>query len=189
MRIWRMNLDRVLEMGHVDVDDDAIMQFAKVHRSKTETNKGQRWNGRQIKNAFQTALVLADWDFENGTCNDNRHEGDYGECQALLRPRIRTEHFVNIAETSAHFDDYINDMVELDPSQREESGAFSVAAEGKGWRKDDFRTRDHGFMDSFRRNDSDHKLARSKGRRSRPNKHAASDSGDEEQEELDEEDG
>lgn len=68
-----------------------IEEFAKLHWQKGDSSN--RWNGRQIKNAFQTAVALADWD-------NLEYEGPNG-------PILRIDHFEKVAKASKHFDKYL----------------------------------------------------------------------------------
>ncbi|CAN9330935.1 unnamed protein product [Alternaria alternata] len=98
--IWEMNLRRIKEAKDVDIeiDEAGIKKFYKRHWKANEKKASRRWNGRQIKNAFQTALALANWDFRNDT--DSK----------LSRPKLEASHFKQVAKTSNHFDDYLAEI-------------------------------------------------------------------------------
>lgn len=59
--IYDVNLRRIKENESLDVDveEDAIRHFGKEHFRKNEMTPSRRWTGRQIKNAFQTGIALA----------------------------------------------------------------------------------------------------------------------------------
>ncbi|KAF3054783.1 hypothetical protein GL218_07412 [Daldinia childiae] len=64
VKVFELNLglikDRFKRQGQeFNVDDDAVFEFAKLHYNE---HKQGRWNGRQIRNACQTALALAQYD-------------------------------------------------------------------------------------------------------------------------------
>lgn len=62
LSIWKMNLERTLERKKtLIVDEKEIMDYALSHFHKTSPLKAN-WNGRQIRNAFQTATALAEYD-------------------------------------------------------------------------------------------------------------------------------
>lgn len=104
-KIWDMNIARIKNSGvNIDIEEDEIRQFSEQHWIDTEDKPSRRWNGRQIKNAFQTALALANWDY-----HDDAKRG-----RALKRPLLRAKHFERVAKTSAHFDDYISDIHGID---------------------------------------------------------------------------
>lgn len=57
MQVWQKNIDRIRTNCLADVSNEvekAILAFAK-----SEYVKGRRWDGRQIRNCFQTAISLA----------------------------------------------------------------------------------------------------------------------------------
>lgn len=97
-KIWQMNIKSLEERNatldpklRVRFDPKAIEDFARRHWKNG--NKSNRWNGRQIKNAFQTAVALADWD-------NLKYEGPNG-------PLLEAAHFKKVAEASEHFDEYL----------------------------------------------------------------------------------
>ncbi|KAL9607759.1 MAG: hypothetical protein Q9167_007355 [Letrouitia subvulpina] len=60
--VWKMNLNRLAQnnqegASYIEFDKHELVEFAKWH-----WKAGHRWNGRQIRNAFQTAIALAEWD-------------------------------------------------------------------------------------------------------------------------------
>ena len=100
LQIWERNLLRLRRSGlEIDFSEEEIRKFAKDHWTNNEERPTRHWNGRQIKNAFQTALALANWEF---------YEMKQG--QKLERPLLKAKHFDRVAKTSAHFDDYISDI-------------------------------------------------------------------------------
>lgn len=95
IKIFEMNLRRVTELNKkreqagqkaIDVQPKKITRFA---RKNWETLS---WNGRQIRNAFQTAIALAEFDAR-----------DDPEKQAT----ISKKQFKTIAKASMDFDDYL----------------------------------------------------------------------------------
>jgi len=99
MEIWKMNLRRITE-SHLDItiEEDQIKKFAKRMWADSADKQTQRWNGRQIRNAFQSAIALAKWDHREGGING---EG---------RPILSVRQFEVVAQTSSHFDNYISTM-------------------------------------------------------------------------------
>ncbi|KAJ4355135.1 hypothetical protein N0V95_003217 [Ascochyta clinopodiicola] len=63
LAIWKMNLDRVInrKQGRVVADEQEVLRFAEAH-FKHHEKSNTRWNGRQIRNAFQTALAMAEYE-------------------------------------------------------------------------------------------------------------------------------
>ena len=87
---------------NIIVKEDEIKNFAKKMWAESADRQTQRWNGRQIKNAFQTAIALAKWDHQQSNNNSNQN--------ACLSVR----QFEVVAQTSAHFDNYISTMHGID---------------------------------------------------------------------------
>ena len=94
-KIWEMNLRRVRELNQkrqesgnltIDIQHKKIMKFAK---NNWETLS---WNGRQIRNAFQTAVALAEFDV-----GGEKHS----------QPILSVKQFKTIAKASMQFDDYL----------------------------------------------------------------------------------
>ncbi|KAL7919887.1 hypothetical protein ACQKWADRAFT_299923 [Trichoderma austrokoningii] len=101
-KIWKMNLDTLEERNggsdptmRVRFNRKEIEKYARKHWKST--GEGTRWNGRQIKNAFQTAIALADWDHVENTGGILHSDG----------PLLKIEHFKKVAQASAHFDHYL----------------------------------------------------------------------------------
>ena len=98
-----MNLSRLISNrgNTLSVDRRDIESYAKQHYRKLHKAKRATWNGRQIKNAFQTAIALAD--FDNKSPNQDDHAAPHEE-----RPAVLTRaHFEVVAKASEGFDDYL----------------------------------------------------------------------------------
>ena len=134
-QIWKMNLRRLQQAEDVDVDIDEaeIKRFYRKHWEANEKKKSRRWNGRQIKNAFQTALALANWEFHNSKPG------------TMDRPNLNARHFKKVAETSNHFDDYLAKV--LKDGQDIDANIYALIAQREGLRDDEYRgskSRKHG---------------------------------------------
>ncbi|KAM0254283.1 hypothetical protein ACHAQJ_006923 [Trichoderma viride] len=102
IKIWKMNLATLEERNkgqdpamRIRFNRKEIEAFARKHWKSN--GEGTRWNGRQIKNAFQTAIALADWDHVESTGGILHPDG----------PLLKIEHFKKVAQASAHFDNYL----------------------------------------------------------------------------------
>ncbi|KAL8836140.1 MAG: hypothetical protein Q9170_003033 [Blastenia crenularia] len=92
LRIWKMNLDRLGKSKKaLEVEGEEIYEYARKHFRELYKKGKTTWNGRQIKNAFQTAIALAEFDA-------NERGG---------RPVLGLEHFKVVAQASEDFDDYL----------------------------------------------------------------------------------
>lgn len=91
--IYDVNLRRIKDTQSldVDIDEDAIREFGRQHFQDNERTPSRRWTGRQIKNAFQTAIALANWDY---------YDQGHGSSGQDARPTVKAKHFEYIAETS-----------------------------------------------------------------------------------------
>jgi hypothetical protein len=138
-KIWEMNLRRIEEAKDVDVDIDevGIREFYKKHWNANEKKTSRRWNGRQIKNAFQTALALANWDFHENTDSN------------LTRPKLKASHFKQVAKTSNHFDDYLAEVFREGEDQY--ADMFAMVAKRERLRND--TDRGHRASKQSRRRD------------------------------------
>ncbi|KAL8387234.1 hypothetical protein RB595_010059 [Gaeumannomyces hyphopodioides] len=98
LRVWEMNLDLLQARNEAEgelkvrFNREEIMKFARRHWRKGEDEN--RWNGRQIRNAFQTAVALAAFE-------ETEREGQD------LEPRIQTEHFEKVWKASDEFNKYL----------------------------------------------------------------------------------
>ncbi len=93
LKIWKMNLERLAKSKKaLRVEADEVYEYARKHYKELYKNGKTTWNGRQIKNAFQTAIALAEFDA-------NKNSG---------RPLLGLEHFKVVAQVSEDFDDYLN---------------------------------------------------------------------------------
>ncbi|TGO30949.1 hypothetical protein BPAE_0002g00400 [Botrytis paeoniae] len=66
-QLFKLNLDLIKDRFNAQnrkltFDDSAIINFAEIH---FDNHEHARWNGRQIRNASQTALALAEFDALN----------------------------------------------------------------------------------------------------------------------------
>ena len=126
VKIWKMNLQRLVEnKKYIDVDRDAILDYAKEHYKRISKGYGSTWNGRQIKNAFQTSIALAEFDAKKQKTKSN----------------LTIDHFEVVARASEGFDEYLSRIHGTDaerarlhgqradkpPDDRSKPGRFPVA--------------------------------------------------------------
>lgn len=88
-----MNLERLSKSSRAfEVEAEDIYDYARRHYKDLHKKGKTTWNGRQIKNAFQTAIALAEFD-----ANKTGAE----------KPVLTLEHFKVVAQASEDFDDYL----------------------------------------------------------------------------------
>ena len=101
-KVWAMNLARLQNSGRkIYVDKEPIHEFTRSH-----WKDGHRWNGRQIRNAFQTAIALAEYDF-----HERRIRCETTREPPPVMPVLEAKHFRAVAETSAQFHDYLTETL------------------------------------------------------------------------------
>ncbi|KAL8726302.1 MAG: hypothetical protein Q9166_006804 [cf. Caloplaca sp. 2 TL-2023] len=92
LKVWKMNLERLAKSKKaLQVESEEIYEYAKSHYKELHKKGRTTWNGRQIKNAFQTAIALAEFDA-------NKKQG---------RAVLALEHFKVVAKASEDFDEYL----------------------------------------------------------------------------------
>ncbi|KAJ4354145.1 uncharacterized protein N0V89_005878 [Didymosphaeria variabile] len=117
LAIWKMNLDRVInrKQGRVTADEQEIMRFAGAHFEQHKKDN-TRWNGRQIRNAFQTALAMAEYE----SLEAAGLAGDWEESVVLedVKSHLKVAHFETVADASSQFDMYIEETIGSTDSKR-----------------------------------------------------------------------
>ncbi|KAK3320261.1 P-loop containing nucleoside triphosphate hydrolase protein, partial [Cercophora scortea] len=91
-RIWDTHLMKLQASGIVEVDDQDILEYAETSFEKQAAKGspvGPVWNGRQIRNAFQSAVALAGF----------KHQGG--------KIRLEREHFERVSRVSNEFNHYV----------------------------------------------------------------------------------
>ncbi|KAI1740315.1 hypothetical protein F4680DRAFT_116087 [Xylaria scruposa] len=102
IRIWKNNLRRVqhefkMEGREIECKKKEILEFAKRHYNELKDSKDLIvWNGRQIRNAFQTAIAIAAY-------NANQQGGVRGEAI----PVLDASQFEMVARSAKQFDKYL----------------------------------------------------------------------------------
>ena len=95
LKVWKMNLARTREsLKHVDIEEDEIMEFAEKQYKRSKKEDSGRWNGRQIRNAFQTAIALAEWDLK---------------IEKTKTAKLTKARFEKVEKASREFDKYLKD--------------------------------------------------------------------------------
>jgi hypothetical protein len=104
IKVWDMNLQRTKrrkENFNFRINRKEILAFAKDHYRHEEEG---RWNGRQIRNAFQTAIALAEYDAHDDGSDDEEATGK------TRRITLRKDHFETVAKASLDFDQYLQEV-------------------------------------------------------------------------------
>lgn len=111
-----MNLDlikeRFLRQGRsIDIDIWGVSSFATNHFKEQPK---ARWNGRQIRNACQTALALAEFEAQGSS-----HEAIYRPEAAV---KLTVEHFDTVRKAYLEFAEYMTDLYGSDAARRAKEG-------------------------------------------------------------------
>lgn len=89
------------------------MDYAKWHYDTHEQN--ERWNGRQIRNAFQIAYSLAHYETGRNSQGQWDEDAEPNIKKASNGPRathtLNYRHFVLVAKAIEKFDDYLYDAI------------------------------------------------------------------------------
>ncbi|RDL36239.1 Uncharacterized protein BP5553_06851 [Venustampulla echinocandica] len=102
IQIWKMHLARTqaLKGENFKLHTKEILKFAKTHYMELKKAKAGSWNGRQIRNAFQTAIALAEFEASGEGVADATGSRQYN-------PELTERHFAKVAEASKEFDKYL----------------------------------------------------------------------------------
>lgn len=106
---------RRLDHTPLEIDDDSFLRFAKGNIKNH--GPSQKCNGRQIRNAFQVACSLAQFNMGNKDPDDSDDTDDdlpqaiqdNGERVPIVkrRPRLDSTHFNIVSESVERFDRYL----------------------------------------------------------------------------------
>ena len=129
LAVWKTFIDQTVHVlkssgrSHVTINGEEIIKFAKKHWKDTcsEDSKRARWNGRQIRNAFHTAVAMAE--FRARTYNDG---AEYDESKDV-KISVGREEFEKIASTAREFDKYMTETM---------GTTFEAKASREGLRKE-----------------------------------------------------
>jgi len=122
LEIFKVNMKRILKLfktraARVEFDEDRILEFA---RSYYERQESSRWNGRQIHNALDTALALA--------------EAEALEKESIVR--LKVEHVERVAKVQLEFSEYLYHVRGADEGRRAIDFGFRADKPYKASKKD-----------------------------------------------------
>lgn len=113
-RLHKLNEDRVQQgLQKVEFDEKSLVRYAEKHLADL------KWNGRQIRNAFQTSIALADFE-----ARDSKDKV----------PTMTKKHFAKLGKAAAEFDEYLESVHGMDEDKmamRHEERATSFRRPGK----------------------------------------------------------
>lgn len=104
-KVWNVNMDRSKiiwkekiqfeEKNVADILSFAIEHYKDLRKSKTT------WNGRQIRNAFQTAIAIAQYEAQR--------TAEKYKLPEVPKACLERSHFEKVAKASSHFDQYLRE--------------------------------------------------------------------------------
>ena len=115
LRIFELN-ERLMQQRfekkgrQLTIEENAIRKFAIAY---WEANEKMRWNGRQIRNACQTALALAEFDAQGGSI----HHIDNPDAPV----KLTTDHLEVVSKAYKGFMQYLRDIYGSDSDRRAKS--------------------------------------------------------------------
>ncbi|UNI22167.1 hypothetical protein JDV02_008081 [Purpureocillium takamizusanense] len=102
--------DSDMKEPSLQIKRDSILRFAEWHYKNT--SQSVRWNGRQIRNAFQIASSLARYDVHKNAAGDfdskakKQGESNKGVGESDPEPVLDERHFELVSEAIERFDNY-----------------------------------------------------------------------------------
>ncbi|ORY18242.1 hypothetical protein BCR34DRAFT_596465 [Clohesyomyces aquaticus] len=125
----RVEQDNASAEIKVKFEREALLEYAKKHFVEAERT-GNTWNGRQIRNAFQTALALGHYERlkkirESGMTVE---EAVASGKKKWMTVKLTKANFTNIARTAKEFEEYIEEL----------RGKDSEMARQNEWRLDGY---------------------------------------------------
>ncbi|KAK7449875.1 hypothetical protein Landi51_05592 [Colletotrichum acutatum] len=118
MKIWKSQLARAQKRDPtLIVKADDVLLFAKNLHEQQMKKRKVGWNGRQIRNAMQTAVALAEYDSVMSSPNPETPQS----------PSLEIKWFNIIASASWQFEAYLEDALQL--SAREYAQQISMRAD------------------------------------------------------------
>ncbi|KAK0716568.1 hypothetical protein B0T21DRAFT_63836 [Apiosordaria backusii] len=112
LKVFELNLDLIRDRfkrrnRELTIDTRAILEHAADYWTK---NEHMRWNGRQIRNACNTALALAEFSAQGG---DHRKVVDVG-----AKISLKLEHLEVVSKAYLDFITYLEDVFDKDADRR-----------------------------------------------------------------------
>lgn len=104
VRVFEINMDMIDERFKVKGREVKInrMDIASFATEYFVAHPHSRWNGRQIRNACQTALALAEFEAQDGSLKDTEN--------AKTVVNLKVEHFEVVRDAYLEFTKYMHDL-------------------------------------------------------------------------------
>ncbi|RYP03158.1 hypothetical protein DL764_005340 [Monosporascus ibericus] len=126
-QIWENILKRIERNNEtsavkIKFDRASLQEFAEKHYRKNEETE-TTWNGRQIRNAFQTAIALGQYEREKRLRAAGMTEEDASRSgqKTWMTVKLTRANFRSIAKTASEFEDYLASVRGPDSSLAKEN--------------------------------------------------------------------
>lgn len=115
-KVFKINLDMIKrrfdeKKRHIIIDEVGIGSFASTYFSE---HPEARWNGRQIRNACQTALAMAEFDAHKEA---RKQSNEHGHPVDIV-VRLDVSQFKIVRKAYLEFSKYIQDVYKMDNARR-----------------------------------------------------------------------
>lgn len=131
-KIWETNLRKLQSRkgSSMQINVDEVLDYAHWHY-RQNVNKSTSWNGRQIRNACQTAAALAE---HEALCKSDDYHYNVSSSPNIdeataLAARLEVRHFEKVDTAVREFHEYMADVCGDD---------YATVAKLRGERADDF---------------------------------------------------
>jgi len=143
IKIWKNNLDRLKDINQTRGDtDQSPIEFdrKKILKWVDRNWNTLQWNGRQIRNAFQTAVALAQFTAKIEAEDARRRSSarktkdNRSRSRSPRPPVMAVHHFKLIADASMQFSEYLQETHGVDEdlmAHRDEIRAISFEPKAK----------------------------------------------------------
>ncbi|KAF5658408.1 TOB3 (member of AAA-ATPase family) [Fusarium circinatum] len=126
--VFKVNLTRIKarfekkkERGEAELELDEMSIATFIHRY-FEKNKDARWNGRQIRNACQTALALAEFEGQklaNPAASGGRNVMEFAAMsKKMIKVKLAEKHFQDVAKAYLAFIKYLREVHGVSAAQQ-----------------------------------------------------------------------
>ncbi|SCV50664.1 related to TOB3 (member of AAA-ATPase family) [Fusarium fujikuroi] len=126
--VFKVNLTRIKarfekkkERGEAELELDELSIATFIHRY-FEKNKDARWNGRQIRNACQTALALAEFEGQklaNPAASGGRNVMEFAAMsKKMIKVKLAEKHFQDVAKAYLAFIKYLREVHGVSAAQQ-----------------------------------------------------------------------
>jgi len=178
MSVWRTFITQATEANagrpNFAIDEVGIIEFARKHYKKNP--ESSRWNGRQIRNAFHTAIAMAEYQARAAHKINVKDPEAYGEDVGDLPVNLGKEQFKVLSRSVKQFDDYMKDTMGTSYEQKAEDEMIrkaKVQSKKKKHRKSKSKRRDS--TDSSDSSSSSEVVKKRKGKKSRKSEKKTAD--------------